>query len=218
MSIARPLISRVATRFFRDSPCCMTRPSRYSTAPEVFNAVKRTPRLRGWRRVMQWSVATAALATLAACALPQQKLPPGTPVARVYSTLGQPRERYPLDNGVTRLLWPTQPFGETTTAVDIDASGKVVQVAQVLDNAYFYQAVPDKWTQQDVLSHFGQPVCKQYFQLSHRAAWSYRYMDAGVWYSMFVFLFDDNGVLKGTQKSPDPLHDPDRRFGFGELC
>lgn len=163
------------------------------------------------------TIAVAIATMLTACALPEKKLPPGTAVAQVYSTLGQPRERYPLDDGITRLLWPTKPFGETTLAVDVDASGKVVKTFQVLDNAYFYQAVPDKWTQKDVLSHFGEPVCKQYFSLSHRAAWSYRYMDAGVWYGMFVFLFDDNGVLRGTQKAPDPLRDPDRR-AFDGLC
>jgi hypothetical protein len=31
---------------------------------------------------------------------------------------------------------------------------------------------------------------------------------------MFSFYFDDHGVLRLTQKTPDPLHDPDRRSMF----
>jgi hypothetical protein len=206
MSIARSLMDRLARRTPQDA---LRNSSRDATP---------LPRTAGKRYAQCLTLAVATASALAACAMPEKKLPAGTPVAQVYSTLGQPRERYPLDDGITRLLWPTRPFGETTVAVDVDASGKVLQTIQVLDNRYLYQAIPDKWTQKDVLSHFGEPVCKQYFSLSHRAAWSYRYMDAGVWYSMFVFLFDDQGVLRGTQKAPDPMHDPDHHMGLDGLC
>jgi hypothetical protein len=31
---------------------------------------------------------------------------------------------------------------------------------------------------------------------------------------MYSFYFDDQGILRTTQKTPDPLHDPDRRSNF----
>jgi hypothetical protein len=31
---------------------------------------------------------------------------------------------------------------------------------------------------------------------------------------MYSFYFDDQGIVRLTQKTPDPLHDPDRRGLF----
>lgn len=161
------------------------------------------------------SLACLLVATLGACApMPWQRFKAGDDVSQVTASLGQPKESYPLGNGVQRLLWPTQPFGEITTAADVDSNGRVLRVAQVLDNNEFAQAEIGKWTREDVLHHFGRPVETNYFTLMKREAWTYRYMDSDVWYMMYTFLFDDNGVLRSTQKSPDPLHDPDRRNFF----
>jgi len=160
------------------------------------------------------AVAAAVTSLLAGCAQPWQGFTAGENVNQVVAKLGKPKETYTLRDGTRRLMWPTQPFGETTTAADVDPSGKVIVVQQVLTNELFYQAVMDNWTQQDVLAHFGKPVEKMYFPLMKRAVWSYRYMDAGVWYMMYNFAFDDAGVLKTTSKSPDPLHDPDHHFGM----
>ena len=104
-------------------------------------------------------------------------------------------------------MWPTQPMGEVTTAADIDAAGKVINVRQVLQTGEFYRAEPDKWTQSDVLVQFGRPAETAYFPLKKRQVWSYRYLEDGVWYQLFNFAFDDAGVLRETLKSPDPLHD-----------
>lgn len=161
-----------------------------------------------------FAVAAVMTGFLAGCAQPWQGFSAGEDVTQVTAKLGKPKETYTLRDGTRRLMWPTQPFGETTTAADVDPSGKVIVVQQVLTNELFYQAVMDKWTQQDVLAHFGKPVEKMYFPLMKRAVWSYRYMDAGVWYMMYNFAFDDAGVLKTTSKSPDPLHDPDHHFGM----
>jgi len=165
-------------------------------------------------KAVSMAVAAAMLSVLAGCAQPWQGFSAGENVTQVTAKLGNPKETYTLPDGTRRLMWPTQPFGETTTAADVDAAGKVIVVQQVLTNELFYQAVMDKWTQQDVLAHFGKPVEKMYFPLSKRAVWSYRYMDAGVWYMLYNFAFDDAGVLRTTSKSPDPLHDPDHHFGM----
>ncbi|EEA03597.1 putative lipoprotein [Burkholderia sp. H160] len=149
----------------------------------------------------------AAVFALGACAQPWQGDHAGEPESAVVARLGQPREVYNLSDGSRRLMWPTQPMGEVTIAADIDATGKVIRIRQVLQPNEFYRAEPGKWTRNDVLVNFGQPEDKAYFPLMKREVWSYRYLEDGVWYLLFNFYFDDTGVLRSTQKSPDPLHE-----------
>jgi hypothetical protein len=158
-------------------------------------------------------VCAAALA-LSGCVPPWQRFQPGDDASTLIATLGPPKEVYPLVHDGKRLMWPTQPLGETTTAADVDASGKVLNVRQVLQVSEFYKVEVGKWTRDDVLVNFGKPEETAYFPLMKREVWSYRYMEDGVWYMLYHFYFDDNGVLRLTQKSPDPLHDPDRRGRF----
>jgi hypothetical protein len=151
---------------------------------------------------------------LAGCVQPWQQFHTGDDAQAVIARMGPPREIYDLPNGGKRLMWPTQPMGETTVAADIDANGKVVNVRQVLDNNEFYRAEIGKWTRADVLVNFGRPEETAYFPLMKRQVWTYRYMDSGIWYMLYSFYFDDDGILRLTQKTPDPLHDPDERRGF----
>lgn len=161
----------------------------------------------------------AALACLGAllltgCAQPWQQFQQGQDESTIVAKLGAPREVYDLPNGGKRLMWPTQPMGETTTAADIDSAGKIVTVRQVLQANEFYKAEIGTWTRSDVLVNFGRPVETSYFPLMKREVWTYRYMESNVWYMMYSFYFDDQGILRLTQKTPDPLHDPDRRNFF----
>jgi hypothetical protein len=160
------------------------------------------------------ALACAAALALGACAQPWQRFQTGDDASTLIAKLGAPKEVYPLTNGGKRLMWPTQPLGETTTAADVDASGKVLNVRQVLQVSEFYKAEVGKWTRDDVLVNFGKPEETAYFPLMKRQVWTYRYQEAGVWYQLFHFYFDDNGILRLTQKSPDPLHDPDRHGPF----
>lgn len=43
-----------------------------------------------------------------------------------------------------------------------------------------------------------------------REVWTYRYLEDNVWYMMYSFYFDDRGILRLTQKTPDPMHDKER--------
>jgi hypothetical protein len=47
-----------------------------------------------------------------------------------------------------------------------------------------------------------------------RDVWSYRYVENNINHLIFNFYFDDQGVLRQTQKSPDPMYDPSRRGLF----
>jgi len=143
----------------------------------------------------------------AACVQPWQGFKAGEPEANVIARLGPPDEVYDLPGGAKRLMWPTQPMGEVTTAADIDSAGKVTSVRQVLQPNEFYRAEVGKWTKVDVLLNFGRPEEITSFASIKREVWSYRYLEDGVWYQLFHFYFDDAGVLRSTQKSPDPLHE-----------
>lgn len=161
------------------------------------------------KRLTAMLVCAAAL-SLAGCAQPWQKFQPGEDQSALISRLGPPREIYDLPNGGKRLMWPTQPMGEVTTAADIDAAGKVVTVRQVLQANEFYRAQIGQWTKRDVLVNFGRPEETAYFPLMKREVWTYRYQEDSVWYLLYNFYFDDNGILRLTQKTPDPLHEPGR--------
>lgn len=156
----------------------------------------------------------AAASLFVACAQPHQQIEAGADQSTVIARLGPPKETYELPNGGKRLMWPTQPMGTTTTAADIDASGKVVSVRQVLQDNEFYRAEVNKWTRNDVLINFGRPFETSYFKLMKREVWSYRYLENNVDYMIFHFYFDDQGVLRTTQKQPDPMRDPTRRGRF----
>jgi hypothetical protein len=154
------------------------------------------------------ALACAAMLALSACAQPWQGFQAGEQESAVIAKLGPPREIYDLPDGSKRLMWPTQPMGEVTTAADIDAAGRVISVRQVLQPSEFYRAELGRWTKNDVLINFGRPEETAYFPLMKREVWSYRFLENGVWYQLFHFYFDDTGVLRTTQKSPDPLHEP----------
>jgi hypothetical protein len=168
------------------------------------------------RRVHRRRAALACLGALllAGCAQPWQRFQQGEDESAIVANLGPPREVYDLPNGGKRLMWPTQPMGETTTAADIDSNGKIVSVRQVLQPNEFYKAQIGTWTKSDVLVNFGRPEETAYFPLMKREVWTYRYMESNVWYMMYSFYFDDQGILRLTQKTPDPMHDPDRRNFF----
>ncbi|SAL75188.1 lipoprotein [Caballeronia terrestris] len=164
-------------------------------------------------RIARLIVCAGALA-LFACAQPYQQVEPGADQSALLAKLGPPKETYDLPGGGKRLMWPTQPMGTTTTAADVDASGKVVSVRQVLQESESYRAEVNKWTREDVLVNFGRPFETSYFSRMKRDVWSYRYVENNINHLIFNFYFDDQGVLRQTQKSPDPMYDPSRRGLF----
>ena len=151
---------------------------------------------------------------LAGCTPPHQQVAAGADQSELVARLGPPKETYDLPNGGKRLMWPTQPMGTTTTAADIDASGKVLGVRQVLRDNEFHRAEVGKWTRDDVLVNFGRPFETSYFKRVSREVWSYRYMENNIDHLIYNFYFDDQGVLRQTQRSPDPQFDPSQRNRF----
>ncbi|MFC0400017.1 hypothetical protein [Paraburkholderia rhizosphaerae] len=165
-------------------------------------------------RRFAWLRACALILVISACAQPHQQIQPGADEASVIARLGPPRETYNLPDGGRRLMWPTQPMGTTTTAVDIDASGKVVSARQVLQASEFARAQVGVWTRDDVLVNFGRPFETSYFRRMQREVWSYRYQENNITNLIFSFYFDDQGILRLTQKTPDTTRDPSMRGRF----
>jgi hypothetical protein len=78
----------------------------------------------------------------------------------------------------------------------------------------FYRAKVDVWTRNDVLINFGRPAETAYFPRMKREVWSYRYMENNIDYLMFNFYFDEQGILRLTQKTPDPMRERNLRRGL----
>ena len=99
-------------------------------------------------------------------------------------------------------------------AADIDINNKILSVRQVLQESEFNRAKVNEWTRDDVLINFGRPAETAYFSRMQREVWSYRYMANNIDYMMFHFYFDAQGILRLTQKTPDPMRDRNLRRGF----
>ena len=137
----------------------------------------------------------------------------GQPESTVMATFGKPTDIFKLDDGTVRWFYSKQPLGQESYAADFDKNGNLTNFRQMLRTPELYKAQVNVWTKKDVLEHFGAPrEPNQYFPLMKREVWSYRFRHEDQWYSLFNFYFDDAGVLRQTQITPDPLHDrSDRR-------
>jgi hypothetical protein len=153
-------------------------------------------------------LASAAALLLAGCANPWQRVQAGASQSDLVAKLGPPKEVYTLPDGNKRLLWPTRPLGETTTAAVVNPAGVVVNIEQALTVENFSQAQVGVWTQHDVQARFGLPEETGYFAGVKLTVWTYRYQQNNYWYMLYNFYFDDKGILRTTQNMVDPLRDP----------
>ncbi|MCU0958319.1 MAG: hypothetical protein MUF55_13745 [Hydrogenophaga sp.] len=87
---------------------------------------------------------------LAGCAAMPERLVTGTPRADIERALGRPTA---VIDGVagTRLQYSRQPAGQQVFNVELDAQGRLRQVDQVMDPAWFARVEVDRWTREDVL-------------------------------------------------------------------
>ncbi|AJG18537.1 hypothetical protein [Cupriavidus basilensis] len=162
------------------------------------------------RLAARWLALATAAAILPACSVLQpvkvgQDMV-GAPQAAVQARFGTPTDTYQLADGTQRWIYSKQPFGQQSYAADFDRDGHLSTFRQMLQTSELYKAKVDVWTKLDVEQHFGKPrEPKQYYPLMKREVWSYRFRHEDTWPSMFNFYFDDAGVLRQTQITPDPL-------------
>ncbi|WP_455280210.1 hypothetical protein [Cupriavidus necator] len=137
----------------------------------------------------------------------------GQPQAAIQAMFGQPTDAFRLPDGTSRWIYSKQPMGQQAYGADFDRNGNLTSFRNVLSTPELYKAQVNAWTKWDVAEHFGVtrlPV--EYFPRMRNEVWSYRFRHEDVWPSLFHFYFDDAGVLRRTQITPDPLYEPDERF------
>lgn len=155
----------------------------------------------------------ASALALGGCAqMPQT--PPGTPIAAVEKQFGQPTITCPLPDGGFRAVWSQQPFGEYAWGTDVDASGKVGEITQLLNDKFFNDSLGSGvWDTNRVYCTFGPPADIGNVGLPSvtKTVWSYRYRQYGVWYSMMYVFFDPaTNLVVDHYPGPDPWYLDDR--------
>lgn len=146
----------------------------------------------------RWAVLAAA-ALLAACATVE----PGMTRDEVLARWGQPTRVLPLHGG-ERWQYAYQPYGQQTMMVDLDASGRVLQARQVLNEADFARiSTQGDWTGADIEREFGPPA-----SVDRVASWdgpilTYRWR-GGMVDQMFYVYLDRAGVVRRAHAGMDP--------------
>ncbi|MGF6350441.1 hypothetical protein [Variovorax sp. W2I14] len=148
-------------------------------------------------------VALAVLAAVAGCANEPTGIQPGTTAAETLQRLGAPTGRYPLNNGGERLQYSRMPAGFEVTDIDVDASGKVVSVTQVLNEARFgYDIKVDQWRQNDVMAFYGRPYQIDRVSSFDGVVWTWRYKAVNERRMLYIYI-DPTGVVRRYHTGDD---------------
>lgn len=153
-----------------------------------------TPRFLGVAVVTAWA--------LGACAI--HPVQPGMARDAVVARMGPPGREVALASG-TRLQYSGQPAGQYATMVDLDASGHVLRLRQVLQATEYARIVVDQWTRDDVEREFGRPA-----SVDHVANWptdilTYRWHE--VQDMLFWVYLDQHNVVRRTEQGVEYHHD-----------
>jgi len=160
---------------------------------------------------MRRVVLMAAVAVLAGCAggpFGGYNVPAGATPAAVGARMGPPQRVFRLPSG-ERLEYSQQPWGQQAYMVDLDSSGRVVQMRQVLNEQNFYRIELGKWTRADVEREFGRPA-----KMDRVSSWpgpvmTYRWRDQ-VNTDMFYWVYlDRNNVVQRAHPGIDVINAPD---------
>lgn len=161
------------------------------------------------RRLLQLGATVLAASALAGCANMAQT-PPNTPLSTIQAQFGAPNYECTNDQGLKRVIWTQQPFGQYAWGANITADGKAQAVEQVLDDAYFKRLAQGVWTPERVLCTFGPPAKKETVGLPsvREVVWSYRYKEDKVWNSlMYVYFGSDGKQVTRFHPGPDPMYE-----------
>lgn len=151
------------------------------------------------RRVRFIAAFSTALLLLGACAL--QPVGPGMARDAVLAQMGTPTRELPLGDGTTRLQYSLQPAGQQAWMVDLDGSGCVTQVRQVLTAPEFARIAPGRWTRADVEREFGPPASVDRVANWPHAILTYRWFEVQ---DMFYWVYlDADGVVRRTEQGID---------------
>ncbi len=139
----------------------------------------------------------AAALALAGCAGEPTRIAPGTSRAETLQRLGTPSGVYPLPAGGERLQYSRAPAGFEVNDVDLDASGKVIEVRQVLDERFFADDIQPGigvWRTADVLRTYGRPFDITRVSSFDGTIWSWRYKLMNTLRILYIYV-DPQGVV-----------------------
>lgn len=158
---------------------------------------------RGFRTFATLAVFVAAGLGLAGCVSEPARIRPGTSAAETLQLLGTPTGRYPLNGGGERLQYSRMPAGFEVTDIDVDASGKVVSVTQVLSEARFGQDIKvNQWRQDDVMAFYGRPYEISRVSSFDGAVWTWRYKAVNERRMLYIYI-DPTGVVRRYHTGDD---------------
>ena len=161
--------------------------------------------------MMRRFLLVAAAALVAGCAggpFGGYNLPPGTARDAVIARMGPPQRVFKLPTG-ERLEYSQQPWGQQAYMVDLDNSGRLVQVRQVLTEQNFYRIVPGQWTRDDIEREFGRPAKIDGVSSWAGPVWTYRWRDR-VNTDMFYWVYLDGGnIVQRAHPGIDVINAPD---------
>ena len=152
-------------------------------------------------------LAACVTALLVACASPNPAdLKPGTPLDEIRAQMGQERASYPLPGGGQRLEFRGR--GPNTFMVDVDASGRTVQVVQVLNADNFRNIVAGMTTEQ-VLMTLGKPDNVMPGGRQGGQIWSYNFQNTQCQWFQVAIGADGRTSGPGAQSMlPACMHAP----------
>jgi hypothetical protein len=161
--------------------------------------------------MMRRFLLVAAAALVAGCAgapFGGYNVPAGATRDAVIARMGPPQRVFKLPNG-ERLEYSQQPWGQQAYMVDLDGTGHVTRVQQVLNETNFYRIELGKWTRDDVEREFGRPA-----KMDRVSSWpgpvmTYRWRDR-VNTDMFYWVYlDGNNVVQRAHPGIDVINAPD---------
>jgi hypothetical protein len=162
--------------------------------------------------MMRRFLLVAAAALIAGCAASPfggYNVAAGTPRDAVIARMGPPQRVFSLPNGGERLEYSQQPWGQQAYMVDLDGSGRVLRVQQVLNEPNFQRIVPGQWTRDDIEREFGRPAKIDRVSSWPGPVWTYRWKDR-VNTDMFYWVYlDANNVVQRAHPGIDVINAPD---------
>ncbi|RZL65239.1 MAG: hypothetical protein EOP81_05105 [Variovorax sp.] len=145
----------------------------------------------------------AVVLGLAGCASEPTRIAPGTPAAETLQRLGPPTGRYALPGGGERLQYSRAPAGSEVTNIDVDATGRVVSVVQVLQEIRFHQDIQvGNWRQADVLRTYGRPFEITRVSSFNGLIWTWRYKSINAPRLLHIYI-DPAGVVQRYHVADD---------------
>lgn len=133
---------------------------------------------------------------LAGCAASPDGLKPGASAEEIRAQMGTPVATYALPGGGQRLEFRGN--GARTYMLDVDASGKLVQWVQVLNETNFRNIVPGM-SREQVLMTLGRPSDVSVVGRQGAEVWSYHFQNIECQWFQVPFGPDGRTSGVGTQ-------------------